>query len=135
MTYQLDTDICVFWLRGHTWVRDQLIAVGLDNVVVSVVTLAELRYGAEYPQQPAANHQAIGDFVSATPVLGIDATTASVFGKVKAQLRRQGRLIADLDLLIGATALAHDLTLVTNNAEHFGRIDGLRLEHWARSAD
>jgi tRNA(fMet)-specific endonuclease VapC len=83
---------------------------------------------------PAANHRTIDDFASTVPILGVDVATATLFGTLKAHLRTQGMCIEDLDLLIGATALAHDLTLVTNNADHFGRMDRLRMDSWTRAA-
>ena len=52
------------------------------------------------------------------------------YAQVKAQLRRQGQLLDDFDLLIGATALAHQLTLITNNTKHFAHFAGIRLEDW-----
>ena len=102
-------------------------------LAISVVTLAELRYGACYSDRPADNHQAIDGFVSGLTVLTSDQEAASVFGQVKADLRRKGMPIEDLDLLIAATAKAHDLTLVTNNKANFSRIAGLRLENWLES--
>ena len=98
---------------------------------ISVVTLAELRYGADCSAQPDANHQAIDDFLSGVAVLAVDADIARAFGEIKARLRRQGNLIEDFDLLLAATALTNDLTLVTNNSAHFGRVAGLILDNWA----
>jgi tRNA(fMet)-specific endonuclease VapC len=95
--------------------------------------LAELRYGADCSAQPDANHQAIDDFVSGVDVLDVDADIARAFGKIKAQLRRQGNLIEDFDLLLAATALTNNLTLVTSNTAHFGRIGGLTLDNWAQT--
>ena len=61
-------------------------------------------------------------------MLGIDADIATRFGRERGRLRAVGMLIGDFDLLIGATALHHNLTLLTNNRSHFERIDGLRME-------
>jgi tRNA(fMet)-specific endonuclease VapC len=131
MTFLLDTDTCVYWLRGRTAVHARLAAVSPEELSISVITLAELHYGADCSAQADANHQAIDDFVSGMAVLPLDASIARVFGEVKAQLRRQGNLIEDFDLLLAATALSNGLTLVTNNAAHFERIPGLTLSSWA----
>ena len=130
MKFLLDTDTCVFWLRGHQPVRDRLVAVGPEEVGISVITLAELRYGAAYSARPEANHQAIDDFISGITVFGIDLNIARTFGDIKAHLRREGMLIEDLDLLIAATARTYSLTLVTNNVDHFSRVPGLHLDNW-----
>jgi tRNA(fMet)-specific endonuclease VapC len=74
--------------------------------------------------------QAVDDFISALSILGVHLETAHAFGEIKAHLRKEGMLMEDLDLLIAATARTHNLTLVTNNQDHFGRIPGLRLDNW-----
>ena len=58
----------------------------------------------------------------------IDPETCRLFGRERGRLRSTGKMVADFDLLIGATALRHDLTLLTNNRRHFEIIEGLRLE-------
>ena len=133
MKFLLDTDTCVFWLRGHESVRHRLAAIGPEATGVSVITLAELRYGAACSARPEANHQAIDDFISGITVLGVDSEIARIFGDLKTQLRKQGMLIEDFDLVIAATVLTHGLTLVTNNVEHFRRIPRLPLESWVQS--
>ena len=59
---------------------------------------------------------------------------AEVLGMLKAQLEREGTRLDDFDLAIAACALTHNLILVTNNTEHFSRIQGLRIENWAEIA-
>jgi tRNA(fMet)-specific endonuclease VapC len=132
MKFLLDTDTCIFWLRGHASVHNRLTAAGPEEVGLSVITLAELRYGAACSAQSGANHQAIDDFSSALSVFGVDLDIAHAFGDIKAQLRRDGMPIEDFDLLVAATARTYDLTLVTNNTDHFSRISGLRLENWVQ---
>lgn len=130
VSFLLDTDTCVYWLRGHETVRSRLSSAGPESIAISVVTLAELRYGAECSSRPESNHQAVDDLVSAISVLPMDAEIAGVFAAAKAELRRKGMLIEDLDLMIAATARVHGLTLVTNNESHFGRLPDLLLENW-----
>jgi tRNA(fMet)-specific endonuclease VapC len=130
VTYLLDTDTCIYWLRGHTPVRDRLLQVGHELVSISVITLAELQYGAAVSSRAEANRQAIHQFTTDIPVIGIDPAVATLFGSIKSELRKQGALLEDFDLLIAATARTHDLTLVTNNDNHFRRIPDLRLENW-----
>ena len=112
---------------GH---RSHITAAGPEAMGISAITLGELRYGAACSARPEANHQAIDGFISGITLIGVDARTAHAFGDLKAQLRKQGMLIEDFDLVIAATARSHDLSLVTNNVDHFGRIPHLRLENW-----
>ena len=129
--YLLDTDPCVFWLRGRASVRERLVAVGSTEVGISIISLAELRYGAGSSARPEANHQAIDAFLSGIALLELDAPIVRTFGAIKAALRSQGMLIEDFDLLIAATALTSGLVPVTQNVGHFGRIAGLTIETWA----
>jgi tRNA(fMet)-specific endonuclease VapC len=131
LQYLLDSDTCVFWLRKRDSVRQRVAKVGPTRIAVSMIALAELRYGAACSAHPVANHQAIDDFVGGITIVGVDGRVARLFGDIKADLRHQGMLIEDSDLLIAATARALGLTLVTNNTEHFQRVAGLSLENWA----
>jgi tRNA(fMet)-specific endonuclease VapC len=128
MNYLLDTDTCVYALRGRASVREHLITAGPSEVAISIVTLAELSYGAACSARPDDNHRAIDDFAQGISLLGIDPAITRVYGDLKASLRATGELLEDFDLLIGAAASSLKLTLVTNNLDHFRRITGLRLE-------
>ena len=75
MTFLLDTDTCVFWLRGYETVRKHLIAAKLENIAVSIITVAELRYGAVCSTHPE-QHRAIDDFIGGVTVFGVNAETA-----------------------------------------------------------
>ena len=130
MRFLLDTDMCIYWLRAHPAIRQRVAAVPPDDIAVSIIAAAELRYGADCSSQPTVNHQAIDGFLSGVTVLTVDDAIAREFGALKAALRQAGTLIEDLDILIAATARAHALTLVTNNLAHFRRIAGLQVVTW-----
>jgi predicted nucleic acid-binding protein len=91
------------------------------------VTVAEAYEGAYSSLDPQAHLVSMRQFVSQYRVFGIDDAIAVRFADERHQLRRRGALIADLDLLIAATALTYDLTLITSNRRHFERIPGLVL--------
>ena len=131
MNYLLDTDTCVYALRGRVSIREHLLAVGPAAVAISSITLAELRYGAASSARPAENHRAIDDFAQGINLLGIDPAITQVYGDFKAKLRAQRELLEDFDLLIASTASSLNLTLITNNLDHFQRISALRMENWA----
>ncbi len=132
MRFLLDTDICVFWLRGNLPVRNRMSTFNSEDVGISIISLAELRYGANCSTQVETNHAAIDSFVSNIPVLGVDQDIARTYANLKAELRKTGLLIEDLDLFIAATARTHGLILVSNNTDHFRRIPGLSLESWVQ---
>jgi predicted nucleic acid-binding protein len=133
MKYLLDTDTCVFALRGDASVRQHLDATAPEEVAISVVTLAELRYGAACSAKPSTNHQVIDDFISGVLVLGLDGEVARAFGEFKSQLRLRGALIDDFDLLIAATAHRYGMTVITHNRDHFARVHTLPVEDWVHA--
>jgi tRNA(fMet)-specific endonuclease VapC len=79
-----------------------------------------------------ANVSRVRVFLSppAPQVLLLDEPAVEQFGRLKALLRREGRPIGDIDLLIAGIAMHHELTVVTNNTAHFDRLPDLRLKHW-----
>lgn len=127
--YLLDTDICIKLMRGNANVMGNLALAGEEYCFVSAITLAELRYGAEFSQRPAFHHRQIDDFQVATRAIPI-LEAIPKYAAEKASLRRAGLLIPDFDLLIGATAITHQLILVTNNTEHLSRMEGAKIENW-----
>ena len=130
MKYLLDTNTCVYWLRSNESVRRRVESTDRGDLAISTIALAALHYGAESSDQPHANHQAIDDFASGLVVIGVDAGIARAFGDIKGQLRRNGTLIEDADILIAATARVFGLTLVSNNLARFNRVPDIAPESW-----
>jgi tRNA(fMet)-specific endonuclease VapC len=79
---------------------------------------------------PQDNQELIDELVSWVTVLDFGHAAGALFGRIKAELRQSGKPINDSDLFIAATAISHDLVLVTNNLRHFERIPFLRIENW-----
>ena len=94
------------------------------------VTVYELFCGVEKAQDPAKERQKVERFVSTIIELPLDRTAAEKAAQIRGDLERQGQPIGPYDLLIAGQALASDLTLVTNNAQEFQRVRGLKLESW-----
>jgi tRNA(fMet)-specific endonuclease VapC len=127
----LDTDTCVEILRGNQRVLARRVAIP-GSVVTTWITAGELFHGAARSAYPASNHRLVTDFLTTLTVLDLDLVAAQRFGALKAELEGAGRRLADLDLLIAATTLAHGAILVTGNRRHYGRIPGLHCEDWIR---
>jgi tRNA(fMet)-specific endonuclease VapC len=130
MKYLLDTDICVYWLRGDQAVHQKMSATDPNDLAVSIITVAELHYGADCSEKPEYNHKIVNNFVNGLSILNLEQTIACKFGEIKTRLRQKGTLIEDFDLLIAAIALNNNLVLVTNNVDHFTRIEKLQIENW-----
>lgn len=131
MTYLLDTDICIDYLRGsNAVVRDRLWACSPNDVCLCSVVKAELLFGAHNSQQVAANLRRLRDFFEPFQSAFFDDGAAEVYGSLRSHLRREGTEIGSNDLMIAATAVALDVTLVTHNRSEFERVPGLRLADW-----
>lgn len=127
--YLLDTNICAFILRDKFGVGSHLLDVGIDNCHISMITYAELYYGAMNSNAIDKNLRQLQLFVDGIDVIPIDDVIPD-FAKEKVRLRRKGTPIDDFDLLIGTTAKAYGMTLVTENIKHLGKIEGLNIENW-----
>lgn len=133
MTYLLDTNACVDYFSGRypaVVVRIQRSAP--DDLRLSSVVIAELRYGADHSTQPSANHSRIDTLVAEIECLDFDLQAAAAYGRVRANLEAAGRPIGPNDMLIAAHALSRRLVLVTDNLREFRRVRGLKVESWRR---
>lgn len=130
MKYLLDTNICVYWLKGNLQVEQKILAAGLNAVVLPFITVSELYYGAYKSQRIEANLHLVRKLTEQLAVIESDEAISELFGELKAGLEKNGMIIDDADLYIAACAKANGLVLVTNNTKHFKRIKGLKLENW-----
>jgi tRNA(fMet)-specific endonuclease VapC len=129
MTYLIDTDWVIDHLNHIERVTRRLEELAPEGLALSIISLAELYEGVYYSRDPVESEAALQCFLNPElTILDLDEETSKIFGKERGRLRTAGLLIGDCDLLIGATALRHRLTLLTNNRRHFERIEGLRME-------
>lgn len=149
MVYLLDSDTLIFLIRGikigtprNEQQREMRRAAERilkrcretsergDVIALSVITVAELEFGARrggrYEQEMAAMQKILGAF----EVLNFDAASAQEYGVVREQLEGAGVPIGSMDLLIAAHARSVGAILVTNNQAHFRRVAGLKVEVW-----
>ena len=97
-------------------------------MALSILSLAELYEGVYYSRDPEGDAQDLNNFLRGVTVIGLDDAVVQIFGRERGRLRAAGTLIGDFDLLIAATALQHNLTLLTNNRSHFERVAGVQME-------
>jgi len=130
MRYLLDTNICVFFLRGKLNLDEIIKEKGRGNCFISEITVVELRYGAENSDNPLKSHKSVDAFVSGLSIIPIFGSIRR-YAKEKVRLRKIGKPMHDeFDLLIGVTAIENELTLVTDNIKDFERLDGIIIENW-----
>ncbi len=131
--FLLDTDTIIYALKGNEQVVKNLQNHLQDTLKMSVITLMELYYGAYKSKKIESNLAKIKTLERALETIPNHPEAAEIFGLLKSKLEKKGLPIDDFDLIIASTALTHNLTLVTNNEKHFRRIDGLKLENWAKA--
>lgn len=131
MKYLLDTDICIFLLRGGTAIADRINSAGFSNCAISEITKAELLTGLHYAERKGRNlnEDKLLEFLDAITVIPV-TNGIERYAREKARLIYEGQRIEDFDLLIGCTAVSGSMVMVTNNTAHFERIDDIILESW-----
>ena len=126
MRYLVDTDWVIHYLNGHREIVARVQDLSPD-IALSVISLAELYEGVFYSRDPQKSEEALQDFLRGIELVGIDDEITRVFGRERGRLRAAGKTVGDFDLLIGATALRHGLTVLTNNRRHFELIEKLQV--------
>jgi len=129
--YLLDTNFCISFLKGENNLDEQIKKVGFNNCCISEVTLAELKFGAECSEQTDENVQIVDEFAKAISVVPI-CNSLSTYATEKTRLTKAGNLIDDFDLLIGTTAIVHNLVLITANEKLLGRLSNIKIENWMK---
>ena len=132
----LDTNIWIDILRGRLQPAfDVMRACAPSQFKVPAVVAAELFYGAEHSAHTQQNYRITERLIAPYEVVPFDAHCARVYARICNELSSRGMRIGHYDMLIAATAIAHEATLVTNNVRKFSRIQGLRLESWHDISD
>lgn len=129
--YLLDTNICIYIAKYNPpSVRERFQQYPASQLAMSVITLGELRFGAEKSHAKERALAVINDLVSLITVAELSEEVANHYGDIRASLQKAGRVIGNNDLWIAAHARAQGWTLVTNNEKEFVRVDGLSVENW-----
>ena len=116
-------------MKGLYNLQDKFISIGLENIFISEISLAELKFGVENSNSKVNNKKTLDNFLKGIQIIPI-FNSLDFYAAEKARLRKLGVSIDDFDLLIGATAASNQFTLVTNNIIHLKRIKGIQLENW-----
>ena len=129
--FLLDTNICIYIAKYNPpSVRERFQQYSANQLVMSVITLGELRFGAEKSHSKDRALAVINDLASMITIAELSEDVANHYGDIRASLQKSGQLIGNNDLWIAAHARSQDWTLVTNNEKEFLRVNGLRVENW-----
>jgi len=127
--YLLDTNICIFCMRGKYEMNRKIALAGINRCYISEITVAELYYGAENSINPTKTMSETEQFISLFHILPL-SKSLHTFGTEKAYLTSIGQKIENFDMAIGSIALQHKMVMVTDNINHLGRIRNLEIENW-----
>jgi len=126
-SYLIDTDWIIHYLNGQKEIVKRLVSLRKEGLAISVISLAELYEGVYYSTNPEGDKKALDDFLTGVSILGLEDEICKIFGKERGKLRKLKIVIGDFDLLIAATCLCYNLTLLTNNIRHFRMVEGLNI--------
>lgn len=133
MAYLIDTDTIIFVLRGDKTVSAKFEENKHIPISISMITYAELVFGAKRSQNERKNMMKVNRIREIYPIEELNTGVMEVFADIKSKMYAKAIRIADMDLLIAATAIYNDLTLVTNNTKHFENVPMLKSENWERA--
>nr|WP_281721332.1 type II toxin-antitoxin system VapC family toxin [Nitrosomonas nitrosa] len=131
MKYLLDTNTCIRFINGRSpSIRAKMLTIDDSEIAISTIVQAEMYAGSAKSQTPQRSREVQEEFFQRFVTIPFDRQAARIYGDIRGQLETQGTPIGGNDLLIAATAIAHDLILVTHNTREFGRVAGLKIEDW-----
>ena len=125
--YILDSDILIYFLKGEKEIIETIISLPKDDLYITIINYTELLYGIYNSNKITQNKEKILPFLDNFKILGFDKNSSEIFAKLKSKLKKQGNIIADMDLMIASITITNKATLFTNNLKHFKRIEGLKL--------
>ena len=130
MRYVLDTNTCIYALKLQGRVVERMREHGPDEIAITIITLAELWFGAQKSTRRTVVRREVDAFLEPFEMLPFDREAADSYSRVRFDLERAGQPIGERDLLIASIARSRDLTVVTHNLREFARVPGLRTEDW-----
>lgn len=130
MAYLADSDIIIDFLKNKQQGISIFKRISGEDIKMSIASWIEIMYGIK--KSKIAGQKQLGEFQQFLEsrqinILPLEEIIADEFISLKLDLEKKGERLADFDLFIAATAVAHDLTLVTGNKKHFSRVPGLKL--------
>lgn len=129
--YMLDTNICIYIAKHNPpAVRERFSQHASQELAMSVITLGELRFGAEKSQVRDRVLTTINQLAGLIPLYALPEAAAKHYGQIRADLQKNGQSLGNNDLWLAAHARAEGWILVANNEREFNRVSGLQVENW-----
>jgi tRNA(fMet)-specific endonuclease VapC len=128
--FMLDTDISSYIIKRRPATLADKLEKHAEALSVSVMTAAELRFGAEQAGRPKLA-ELVEAYLERLAILDWTNEVSVHYARIRSQLERSGKPIGNMDLLIASHAVSQGMTLVTNNLKHFSSVPGLKVEMWS----
>jgi tRNA(fMet)-specific endonuclease VapC len=128
--FMLHTDISSYIIKRRPATLLEKFERHADTLCVSVMTAAELRFGAEKAGRPQLT-EVVEAYLERLAILDWTNEVSSHYARIRSVLESSGKPIGNMDLLIASHAVAQRMTLVTNNLKHFSNVPGLKVEVWS----
>lgn len=133
MIYFLDTNTCIYFLNGKfESVKDKLLSLPPDRIKIPAIVKAELLFGAFKSNRREETVKKVELFLSPFEVISFGDKAAYEYGTIRLALEISGNPIGPNDLIIAATTIAENATLVTHNVSEFSRVSKLKFEDWVK---
>ena len=134
MNFLIDTNICIYIMNERPpEVIQKFKNAEIGQFGISTITVSELNYGVSKSKYQKQNNERLEEFLAPFDILPYDENASKFYGKIHAQLEKDGNIIGPLDMLIAAHTLSKDMVLVTNNEKEFKQIKSLKVENWVLS--
>lgn len=131
MSFLIDTDICSLYLKRPSQLAAKFQQY-YGRLHLPAITVGELRAWTLRRNAPPSRANDLDNLLRVVDVVVVDQAVADRFGAIRALQLDTGTQTPRLDLLIGATALVHNLTLVTHNVKDYANVQGLHIVDWLR---
>ena len=129
MIYMLDTDTVSLLVRKNPSVIKKLIKHEKDEICISAITYAELRFGLEKKGSEKLQNE-VNAILGKLSIIDFNSSQSEIYGKLRLKLENSGRPLGDMDILIASAALSIGAILVSHNVKHFSKIPGIKIEDW-----
>ncbi len=134
MKYYLDTNICVYYIKGkYPKLLEKLLSKHPNDIKIPAIVKAELIYGAQKSERKEKNEEVIRKFLLPFEIIAFGDKQSEIYGKIRADLEKKGEIIGPNDLLIASIVLSEDGILVTNNEKELKKVKELKIENWVRN--
>ena len=130
MKYCLDTNTLIYFFKGLGDVSNRLLTTPPGEIAIPAVVIFELEVGIGKSTSPRKRITQLQEITSLVNIISFGQPEAKCAAGIRIKLEKQGIPIGPYDILIAASALANNSTLVTHNNREFERVVGLKIEDW-----